>query len=262
MVLADAIDEETGRRDPGLAADDPQAPGRARREGRVRPQGRLGVRVLRPQGLLGGPRRARLARPADVRPLQRGLPPAPGHEGRAAASAAAQPDDRGERADRVQQGRGRERPARGQHPLRPRPRVGRPERGLQARRQGDRLPQRLGHHLHGQARPPLDGLVRTPPHEPLGRRQGRAAHGRGRRRAGRAVRPLGDRPALRGRDDGSCRASWPSSSRRSSTRTSATRRCRGRRSTSSGAATTARPASASSVAVRRSTSRTASRAAT
>ena len=39
---------------------------------------------------------------------------------------------------------------------------------LQARRQGDRLPQRLGHHVHGQAGPPLDGLVGPPPHEPLG----------------------------------------------------------------------------------------------
>ena len=45
------------------------------------------------------------------------------------------------------------RPARGQHPLRPRPRVGRPERDLQARREGDRLPQRLGHHVHGEAGP-------------------------------------------------------------------------------------------------------------
>ena len=108
--------------------------------------------------------------PRTVRPLQRGLPPAPGDQGRAAPPPAAQPDDRRQRADRVQQGRGGQRPARGQHPLRPRPRVGRPERRLQARRQGDRLPQRLGHHLHGQAGPPLDGLVGPPPHEPLGPR--------------------------------------------------------------------------------------------
>ena len=88
-----------------------------------------------------------------------------------------------ERADRVQQGRGGQRPARGQHPLRPRPRVGRPERRLQARRQGDRLPQRLGHHVHGQAGPPLDRLVRAPAHEPVGPGQGRPADVRtGRRR--------------------------------------------------------------------------------
>ena len=161
MVLADTIDEETGARDPGLAADDPQAPGRARRRRRLRDQGRLGVRVLRPQGLVGGAGRARLAGPPAVRPLQRGLPPPPGDEGRAAPSPAAQPDDRGQRPDRVQQGRGGQRPARGQHPLRPRPRIGRPERRLQARRQGDRLPQRLGHHVHGQARPPLDRAHRA-----------------------------------------------------------------------------------------------------
>ena len=98
MVLADAVDEETGRRDPDRAADDPQAPGRARRGGRLRAQGRLGVRVLRPQGLVGGARRARLAGPANVRPLQRGLPPPPGHQGGAAPPPAAQPDDRRERA--------------------------------------------------------------------------------------------------------------------------------------------------------------------
>ena len=113
--------------------------------------------------------------PRTVRPLQRGLPPPPGHQGRAAPSPAAQPDDRRQRADRVQQGRGGQRPARGQHPLRPRPRVGRPERRLQARREGDRLPQRLGHHVHGQAGPPLDRLVRAPAHEPVGPRQGRPA---------------------------------------------------------------------------------------
>ncbi len=80
--------------DPDLAADHPQAPGRPGREGRLRAQGRLRVRVLRAQGLVGGPRRARLADPADLRPLQRGLPPAPGHEGGAAPPPAAQPDDR------------------------------------------------------------------------------------------------------------------------------------------------------------------------
>ena len=87
--------------DPGLAPDDPQAPGRPRGRCRLRGQGRLGVRVLRPQGLVGGAGRARPSRPEDLRPLQRGLPPAAGHQGRAAAPPAAQPDDRGERPDRV-----------------------------------------------------------------------------------------------------------------------------------------------------------------
>ena len=175
MVLADTIDEETGLEIPisprtilkGQVA-------RAAGDG-LCPEGRLGVRVLRPQGLLGGPVRSRLADPADVRALQRGLPPAAGDQGGAAPSAAAQPDDGRRRADRVQQGRGRQRPARSQHPLRPCPGVGGPERGLQARRQGDRLSQRLGHHVHGQAGPPLDRIVGPPPHEPLGRRQGRPA---------------------------------------------------------------------------------------
>ena len=111
---------------------------------RLRDQGRLRVRVLRPQGLLGVAGRAGLADTEDVRLLQRGLPPPAGDQGGATPSPAAHPDERRQRADRVQQGRGRQRPARGQHPLRPRPRVGRPERRLQARREGDRLPQRLG----------------------------------------------------------------------------------------------------------------------
>ena len=148
------------------------------------------------------PRRAGLAGAQAVRLLQRGLPAAPGHQGGAAAPAAAQPDDGGPDPDRVQQGRGGERPARGQHPLRPRARVGRPDGDLQARRQGDRLPQRLGHHVHGQARPPLDRLVGPPPHEHLGSRRRPAADARGQ---GRARGPYGlsdaGRP-VRGRDDG------------------------------------------------------------
>ena len=60
---------------------------------------------------------AGLGDPRAVRLLQRGLPPSPGDEGRAAPSPPAQPDDRGPDPDRVQQGRGGARPARGQHPL-------------------------------------------------------------------------------------------------------------------------------------------------
>ena len=201
MVLADAVDEETGLEIPIAPRTilKRQVARAARR--RLRAQGRLRVRVLRAQGLVGRAGRAGLARPPPVRALQRGLPPPPGHQGRAAPPPAAQPDDRRRRADRVQQGRGGQRPARGQHPLRPRPRVGRPERRLQARRQGDRLPQRLGHHLHGQARPPLDGLVRPPPHEPVGRGRDGAADARRRRRAGGTLRAVRGRPAVHGRDD-------------------------------------------------------------
>ena len=85
-----------------------------------------------------------------------------------------------QRPDRVQQGRGGQRPARGEYPLRPCPRVGRPERRLQARCQGDRLPERLGDHVHGQARPSLDRFIRAPAHERLGCSQGRATHERDR----------------------------------------------------------------------------------
>ena len=113
--------------DPDQPADAAQAPGRARRGAGDRGQGGLGARVLRPARLVGEPRGPRLAGPQAVRLLQRGLPPAPGHQGRAAPPPAAQPDDRGADPGRVQQGRGGPRPARGQHPLRPRPRVGRPD---------------------------------------------------------------------------------------------------------------------------------------
>ena len=170
LVLADATDTDTRRGDLGQPQDHPQAPGgQGGVDGDGR-QGRLGARVLRPEGQLGEPGRARLARPAALRALQRGLPPAPGHQGRAAPPAPAQPHDRGPHPDRVLQGRGRRRPARGQHPVRRCAGVGGPDGDLQAWRQGDRVPQRLGHHVHGQAGPPLDRLVGPPPHEHLGRR--------------------------------------------------------------------------------------------
>ena len=186
-------------------------------------QGRLRVRVLRParhrgrtwpsKGYVGAER---------VRLLQRGLPPAPGDQGRAAPPPAPQPDDRGRHPDRVQQGRGGARPARGQHPLRRRPRVGRPERPLQARRQGDRLPQRLGPHLHGQARPTWTGSSRPPPHVALGPRRRRSRCSTTRRPGC----PTACRQTMRyflGGMMAAARASWPSSSPRTSTRTSATR---------------------------------------
>ena len=173
-------------RDPGRPADDPQAPGRRCCRRRLRREGRLRVRVLRAQGDVGAVERPGLGHPRAVRLLQRGLPPAPGDEGGAAPPPAAQPDDRGADPHRVQQGRSRARPARGQHPLRPRPRVGRPERDLQARGQGDRVPQRLGHHVHGQAGRDLDRVIRPSAHEPVGREEGPLAD----------PRPQG-RPAVR-----------------------------------------------------------------
>ena len=171
LVLSDTIDEETHAEIPVSPRTILKRQVAARRRTRLPSQGRLGVRVLRAARLMGRHGAQGLRAPGALRHLQRGLPPAPGDQGRAAAPAAAQPDDRGAGPHRVQQGRGGPGPARGQHPLRRRPRVGRPERHLQARRQGDRLPQRLGHHVHVQARPHLDGLIRPPAHEPLGRRR-------------------------------------------------------------------------------------------
>ena len=201
LVLADTIDEETGQEIPVSPRTIlKRQVARAADAGYVVKAGsEFEFYVLRDSWEQLA--ETRLADPADVRALQRGLPPPPGDQGRAAPSTAAQPDDRSRRPDRVQQGRGGQRPARGQHPLRPGPRVGRPERAVQARGQGDRLPQRLGHHVHGQAGPPLDRLVRAPPHERLGRRRRTAAHARHRPREAGAVRPLEGRPAVHGRDD-------------------------------------------------------------
>ncbi len=201
LVLADATDEESGE-------EIPVSP-RTILKRQIEKATKLGIAVKAGseleyyvlQGQLGEPRGPRLAGAQAVRLLQRGLPPAPGHQGRAAPPAAAQPHDRGAHPDRVLQGRGRQRPARGQHPLRPRARVRRPDGDLQARRQGDRVPQRLGHHVHGQAGPPLDRLVGPPPHEHLGPRRRPAAV---RRRAGRARRPVRDLDAglaVHGRHD-------------------------------------------------------------
>ena len=111
MVLADVVDEETGQEIPIAPRTILKRQVERAAKAGYRAQGRLGVRVLRPEGFVGGPRRARLAGPASVRALQRGLPPPPGDEGRAAPPPAAQPDDRRGRAHRVQQGRG----ANGQH---------------------------------------------------------------------------------------------------------------------------------------------------
>ena len=148
--------------DPGLAADDPQAPGRAGRRraaSRVKAGSEFEFYVLKdsweslaergwpvPQTFGYYNEDYHLLQATKAEPLH--------HLLRTQMT-------RRQRADRVQQGRGGQRPARGQHPLRPRPRVGRPERRLQARRQGDRLPQRLGHHVHGQARPSLDRAHRA-----------------------------------------------------------------------------------------------------
>ena len=67
------------------------------------------------------------------------------------------------------------RPARDQLPLRGRADDGRQPRRLQERRQGDRAPERLLDHVHGQAGPHVDRQLVPHPLEPLARRRERFA---------------------------------------------------------------------------------------
>ena len=90
LVLSDTIDEETGREIPVSPRTILKRQVAAATDAGFAIKAGLGVRVLRPEGLLGGTRRAGLADTEDVRLLQRGLPPPAGHQGRAAASPAAQ----------------------------------------------------------------------------------------------------------------------------------------------------------------------------
>ncbi len=69
---------------------------------------------------------------------------------------------------------------------------------LQARRQGDRLPQRLRPDLHGQAGSHLDRIIGPPAHQPVGRE--RRAGGL-LRRGSRALRDEPDHAPLPGRHD-------------------------------------------------------------
>ena len=116
---------------------------------------------------------------------------------------------------------------------------------LQERRQGDRAPERLLDHVHGEARPHVDRQLVPRPREPLARRRERVRRRARRvqavpRRLDRAREGAGDLPraddqlvqALRGRDPG-------------------------RRRRSPGGTTTARAGSASSGTERRSGSRRA-----
>ena len=81
------------------------------------------------------------------------------------------------------EGRGVARPARDQLPLRGRGDDGRQPRRLQERRQGDRAPERLLDHVHGEARPHVDRQLVPHPLEPLARRRERVRRRVGRLRA-------------------------------------------------------------------------------
>ncbi len=132
------------------------------------------------------------------------------------------------------EGRGVARPAGDQLPLRRRGDDGRQPHRLQERRQGDRAPERLLDHVHGQAGPRLGSATRATSTRACG------AKARARSRAS----PTSSRPTSPDRSPAS--RSWRSSSRRPSTRTSASPPGAGRRRPSPGATTTARAASASS----------------
>ena len=106
MVLADTIDEETGKEIPVSPRTIlKRQVARAAEAGfAVKAGSEFEFYVLKDSWEELA--EARLAGPEAVRLLQRGLPPPPGDQGRAAPPAPAQPDDRGQRPDRVQQGRG------------------------------------------------------------------------------------------------------------------------------------------------------------
>ncbi len=169
---------------------------------------------------------------------------------RAAAAPDPQRDARRRHPRRDVEGRGVARSAGDQLPLRRRADDGRQPRRLQERRQGDRAPERLLDHVHGEARPHVDRLVVSHPLVALARRRERVR--------GRDARRSASTSPGRSR----ARASWRCSSRRTSTRTSGSPPARGRRRRSRGASTTARAASGSSARVRRCESSRASPAAT
>ena len=127
---------------------------------------------------------------------------------------------------------------------------GRQPRRLQERRQGDRTPERVLDHVHGEAGSHLDRLVVPHPLVALAR----AARARSTVRATRSSSTSPGRSRAR--------ASWRSSTRRTSTRTSGSPPARGRRRRLPGDATTARAGSASSAQARRCASSHAFRAAT
>ncbi len=168
------------------------------------------------------------------------------------AAAPADPERHGRRghARRDLEGRGVAGPARDQLPLRRRAADGGRPRRLQERRQGDRAPERLLAHVHGQARPHLDRLVVPHPLVVLARRRERV---RRRERRVQAVPRRADR--VRARAGALLRA-------RTSTRTSGSRPDRGRRRRSPGVATTAPAGSAWSVTAPGCASRPGSPAAT
>ena len=175
-----------------LAAAGPDRPVRAGRGDGLRALHGVRARVLPLQGeLLGGARQG-LPRPHADDPLHPRLPHPRHHDGRGVPRPDPPRHARRRDPDRVLEGRGLVRAARGEHPLRRRRDLGGPPHDLQERSEGDRLPSRDLRHVHGQA--VGEGHRQLVPHplEPGARRPERL---RGRRGGDRRLPPLPGRHA-------------------------------------------------------------------
>ena len=233
------------RRLAGRAVAAPGAEGAAGagRRARLCADDRLRARVLSPARELRGGVGAAVRGPDAVRPVHPRLPRPRDDLRRGPHPPDPQRDARRRDQGRDLEGRGVARPARDQLPLRRRADDGRQPRDLQERRQGDRAPERLLDHVHGEAVRELDReLV---PH-PLRRSSATASL-----RSPTTTRSSTAGSRARSRASRSSRSSSP----RPSTRTSASPPEAGRRRRSPGGTTTARAGSASSGTARRSASR-------
>ncbi len=170
---------------------------RACGRGGVRADDRLRARVLPAQGELRRGAREALPRPDAVGAVHPRLPHPRDHLRRAAHPPDPERDAGGRDAGRDVEGRGLARAAGDQLPLRRRADDGRQPRDLQERRQGDRAPERLLDHLHGEARPHLDRELVPRPLVALARRRSGV---RGRRDALRTVARGADRVLPRAGD--------------------------------------------------------------
>ena len=180
-----------------VAAAGPEAAGGARRRARLHADVRLRARVLPPQGdLRRGPREA-LRGPDSVGALHPRLPH-PRHDLRRAFPPPDPQPHAGGRRSRSRARRARRGPASRRSTSATRRALddGRQPHGLQERRQGDRAPERLLDHVHGEARPHLDRELLPHPREPLARRRERV---RGRVRRLQAVPRRADRVLPRAR---------------------------------------------------------------
>ena len=255
LVLADVVnhDGSPGRR---LAAPGPDRQLRARARRWASRRDRLRARVLPLQGELRRGVGEGLQGPDPDDPLHPRLPHPRDDDGRAVPRRDPPRHARRRHPDRVLQGRGLVRPARGQHPLRGRGHRRRPPHDLQERRQGDRLPERHLGDASWRSRP-----RRTSAAPATSTRAWSTTTARASSSTARARRPTPSATSSAG-----CAAHvrelalFVAPVR--STPTSATRPRAGRRPRSPGAATTAPAASGSSATASRGGSSAGSRAPT